>query len=138
MNLRRPIALAAVAAALTGCAAQPHTLTSASADKVADASFRHEGPTMSVRYAGRVYEATSFLLTSHQDLDALRQRYGSGPYYTSIVSRLNRDHVAYEGRADLRAADGDTLRCDVAWQGERAPAGTCKSSDDKVLNLAFR
>lgn len=138
MNPRRPLALAALAAVLAGCAAQPHHLAASSTDKVADASFRHEGPAISIRYGGKVYEAAGFPVTRHQDLDALRQRYGSGPYYTSIVSGLNRDHVAYAARADLRAADGDTLRCELAWQGQRAPAAICKTVNDNVLNLAFR
>lgn len=138
MNLQRPFALAAMAAVLTGCAAQPQTLTSTSTDAVADASFRHQGPAMTVRYAGKVYQAAGFPVIKHQDLDALRQRYGSGSYYNGIVSGLNRDHVAYAARADLRAADGEALRCDLAWQGTRAPAATCKASDDTILNLAFR
>lgn len=130
--------MALSAAVLTGCAAPAHRLSPSSAADVQAASFRHEGPALTVTYAGKVYEAARFPVSKHQDLDALRQRYGSGPYYTSIVSGLNRKHVAYSAVADLRSADGDAMRCDLAWQGERAPKATCKASDSKVLNLAFR
>lgn len=138
MNLRRPLTLAAMLAALAGCAAQPHHLASASTDKVAEATFRQQQPAMSVHYAGKVYQATDFPVSQHQDLGALRQRYGSGPYYSSIVSGLNRDHIAYAAKVDLRATDGDTLRCELAWMSQRAPSATCKGANDNVLNLAFR
>ncbi|HZP86839.1 MAG TPA: hypothetical protein VFB54_08450 [Burkholderiales bacterium] len=127
-----------LAVTLAGCAAPTHTLVAQRAPEVTSGTFQHEGPSLTLSYRGKLYEARQFPVSKSQDLDALRRRYGSGTYFNGIFSGLNRNHYVYSAQPELRSADGDSMQCKLGWRANRTPVGTCITSDQSRIDLAFK
>jgi hypothetical protein len=128
------------ALALVGCAAHTHSVIADDSDRdIKQATFRHEEPeqpAMTLEFAGKRYEASGFAINRKQNLAELKRRYDP-KHYDRIFSGLDTDHYVYSAEPLLRATDGATLRCFMAWRSGAYPAGTCTTDDGTRIYVRF-
>lgn len=125
---------------LSGCVGHTHRLVSANNSPPVTGSFSHEGiqaPAMVLELEGARYEGRGFVIQHHQDLAKLRKLFGPGKHYDRITSGMDRDHIKSSASPVLRAPNGETLRCLLAWSSGQGPAGVCTKTDGAEFDVRF-
>jgi hypothetical protein len=124
---------------LYGCAGQSHRLVSADGSGRAVGSLTHGGgtdPTMFLEFGEKRFESRGFAISRSQNLGALREEYGFGSkHYDRVSTGTDPEHYRYSAKPELRAADGTTMQCVLAWRAYEAPAGVCVSPDGKEVKF---
>ena len=125
---------------LSGCAGHTHRLVSENELPPVTGSFSHEGtqtPVMVLELEGARYEGRGFVIQHHQDLAKLRKLFGPGKHYDRITNGTDRDHIRHSASPVLRAQNGETIRCLLAWSSGQRPAGVCTKPDGKQIDVRF-
>jgi len=140
MNALTKIATAFLASVtLYGCAGQSRQLVSEDEPKRAVGSITHGGvsdPTLSLEFGGKRFEARGFAINRSQNLARLREQYGFGSkHYDRVSTGTDPEHYRYSAKPELRAEDGTTMQCVLAWRAYAAPAGVCVSPDGKEVKF---
>ncbi len=124
---------------LYGCAGQSHRLVSEDGSGRAVGSITHGGqtePTMFLEFGGKRFESRGFTINQSQNLGKLREQYGFGSkHYDRVSTGTDPEHYRYSAKPELRAEDGTTMQCVLAWRTYEAPAGICVSPDGKEVKL---
>lgn len=124
---------------LYGCTGQSHRLVSVDGSGRAVGSITLGGgtePTMFLEFAGKRFELRGFAIRRSQNLGALREQYGFGSkHYERISTGTDPEHYRYSAKPELRAEDGTTMQCVLAWQAYEAPAGVCMSPDGQEVKF---
>lgn len=138
--IAKALATSCLGVTLSGCAGHTHQLVSENGSPPVTGSFSHEGtqvPVMVLELGGARYEGRGFVIQRHQDLAKLRQLYGPGKHYDRIASGLDRDHLKSSASPVLRAKNGETIQCQLAWSSGQGPAGVCTTPDGKQIEVRF-
>lgn len=126
--------------ALVGCGSHTHSFIAEDSDRdIKLGTFRHEGPdepAMMLEFAGKRFEAKGFPINRKQNLAELKRRYDP-KHYDRIFSGLDTDHYIYSAEPLLRAVEGATLRCVMAWRAGSSPAGACVTDDGTRIYVRF-
>lgn len=124
---------------LYGCAGQSHRLVSGDGSGRAVGSITHGGvtdATMFLEFGGKRFESCGFAISRSQNLGELRERYGFGSkHYDRVSTGADPEHYRYSAKPELRAEDGTTMQCVLAWRAYEAPAGVCVSPDGKEVKF---
>ena len=125
--------------ALYGCAGQSYRLVSEDEPKRAIGSIIRGGendPTMVLEFGGKRFESRGFAISRSQNLGELREQYGFGSkHYDRVSTGTDPEHYRYSAKPELRAEDGTTMQCVLAWRAYEAPAGVCVSPDGKKVEF---
>lgn len=125
---------------LSGCAGHTHQMVSENDSLSVTGSFSHEGtqaPVMVLELEGARYEGRGFVIQHSQDLAKLRKLFGPGKHYDQIASGMDSDHKRSSASPVLRAPNGETIRCLLAWRSGQGPAGFCTKPDGKQIDVRF-
>lgn len=123
---------------LSACAGHSHRLASDNGMDRVTGVFSDEGaqePMMVLEIDGTRYEGKGFTIKRSQNLSELRRMYGLGKHYDQITSGMDSDHFSYSATPELRASNGETIRCVMAWKSGQAPAGVCTALDGKEIAI---
>jgi hypothetical protein len=83
---------------------------------------------MSLEHGEKRFEAVGFAIHRSQDLGKLRERYGFGSkHFERVSTGSDPQHYSYSADPELRAKDGATMQCSLAWPAFAAPVGACVS-----------
>lgn len=91
---------------------------------------------MMLEFRGQRFERRGFAISKTQNLAQLRRRF-PGAHYKRIFSGLDTDHLVYSANPELRALDGTSMQCSVAWRRVVAPAGQCVTADGEDIYVRF-
>lgn len=141
-TLTRFLYLSLMGIVLTGCAAHQHRLdVSADPEHLVSGHMEHMGldspDLLVVETVGKRYEGE---LSVKQQLDRskVRKAYGSdSKHWQRITSGLDRDHHTSVGTAEIKADDGDSMKCRLAWSRADKPAGECVDLAGEVHPIVF-
>ncbi|MDZ4255648.1 MAG: hypothetical protein U1A72_24025 [Sulfuritalea sp.] len=93
---------------------------------------------MILEFEGKRFEARGFVIRRNQNLEELRQRFGTGKHYDRIFSGLDTDHYVYSANPELRDENGATIGCSLMWLAAESPIGSCTSANRRSIEVKFK
>ncbi len=140
MNKHIPIAFL-LPLLLAGCGDHFHNLRQSESEEVTAGQMFHgkveEDNRLVLERGGKRFEGI-LRIERTQNWQELQERYQSNrAHWRRIVSGLDKDHVINTARSELKAADGETISCEIAWTRQTKPAGSCAQGGGESFGVEF-
>ncbi len=91
---------------------------------------------MVLEFGEKQFESRGFAISRSWNLAAPREQYRFGSkQFDRVSTGSDPERYRYSAKLELRAKDGTTMQCVLAWRTYEAPAGVCVSTDGKEVKF---